>query len=324
MLLMRESMILHRLDHPNIVHFIGVSFQSIKDTVGTPMYMAPELLRGDEHYNSSIDIYSYSILAYEIVTGKEPYYELSSKITSISLSFKIMKGYRPKLDDQPIPQKMKDLLSRCWDEQPEKPPTFSEICFLLLNDFTFINEEIDKTEFNEFIENIKYNEQINYFIPIGQTWTKKSYTHFCLVYYDKTYEVKSSSTFSGDPPHHSPNNLFDGKKEINNNYVWASDANLESAFIQITFGNPLKATVLSMTARDYWYLQAPNSFEIFGMNFNESLVSLRRFDNVSWSKNENKLFSFNNTDEFCTYKIIFYSRSHVHFGIAELNLGDRL
>lgn len=31
MYLMRESMILHQLHHPSIVHFIGVNFQSIRD-----------------------------------------------------------------------------------------------------------------------------------------------------------------------------------------------------------------------------------------------------------------------------------------------------
>ena len=34
--------------------------------IGTPIYMAPELLAGEEHYGPSVDVYSFSMIAYEI------------------------------------------------------------------------------------------------------------------------------------------------------------------------------------------------------------------------------------------------------------------
>ena len=46
----------------NSLHF------SLTATVGTPIYMPPELLRGENNYNSSVYVYSFAILAYEIMT----------------------------------------------------------------------------------------------------------------------------------------------------------------------------------------------------------------------------------------------------------------
>ena len=41
--------------------------------IGTPLYMAPELMMDEEKYGPGIDVYAFAILAYEIVSGKEPF-----------------------------------------------------------------------------------------------------------------------------------------------------------------------------------------------------------------------------------------------------------
>ena len=122
---------------------------SMTNFIGTPLYMAPELLKG-EHYNSSVDVYAYSILAYEIITGKKPFYELG-KIECIPLLNKIMRGYRPKFTPF-VTTKMKNLLMRCWSEKIEERPTFAEICELLKSDTSYFDEDIDEDEFNEYVE----------------------------------------------------------------------------------------------------------------------------------------------------------------------------
>lgn len=126
---------------------------SMTKEIGTPLYMAPELLKGDSHYNSSVDVYAFSILAYEIVTGKSPYFELG-KLTPFKLINKVTKGYRPKFTKN-MTKKMKTLLSRCWDENTSERPTFDEIYKLLSTDFSFIDEEVDEDEINHYIEDIE-------------------------------------------------------------------------------------------------------------------------------------------------------------------------
>ncbi|KAK8842414.1 hypothetical protein M9Y10_025997 [Tritrichomonas musculus] len=121
--------------------------------IGTPLYMAPELIKGDSHYDSSVDVFAFAILAYEIVTGKNPYYELG-KVTSFKLANKVMRGYRPKIDKN-ITKKMKNLLSRCCDENINERPTFDEIYKLLTTDFSYFDEDVDEDEINQYIEDIE-------------------------------------------------------------------------------------------------------------------------------------------------------------------------
>lgn len=125
--------------------------------IGTPMYMAPELLRGEERYGASIDVYAFGILAYEIATGIEPYSELG-KISSASLGIKIMNGYRPKIGNE-VSGKMKDLILKCLSENDEERPSFDEIFSLLSNDFDYSLETVDEDEINEYIENLSFESK---------------------------------------------------------------------------------------------------------------------------------------------------------------------
>ena len=44
--------------------------------IGTPLYMAPEILKGKTNYNETVDVYAFAIIMYEIVTLKVPFSEL--------------------------------------------------------------------------------------------------------------------------------------------------------------------------------------------------------------------------------------------------------
>jgi len=47
--------------------------------VGTPHWMAPEILRGDSNDEAS-DVYSFGMVLWELVTGEIPYHHLSVKL----------------------------------------------------------------------------------------------------------------------------------------------------------------------------------------------------------------------------------------------------
>ena len=41
--------------------------------VGTPFYMAPELLQGQTHYTKAVDVYSYGVMSSQVYTGSLKY-----------------------------------------------------------------------------------------------------------------------------------------------------------------------------------------------------------------------------------------------------------
>ncbi|KAK8845896.1 hypothetical protein M9Y10_020824 [Tritrichomonas musculus] len=118
--------------------------------IGTPLYMAPEILRGEEKYGSAVDVYAFGIIAYEIVTGKVPYYELGENISPFNLVMKVMSGYRPTFSED-APEKMRELIEKCWSENPCDRPSFDEIYDSLSSDFSYSEETVDEDEVREYI-----------------------------------------------------------------------------------------------------------------------------------------------------------------------------
>ncbi|MCE8159244.1 MAG: protein kinase [Candidatus Moeniiplasma glomeromycotorum] len=100
---------------------------------GVLPYVAPEVLRS-EPYTQASDIYSWGIVAYELLSNLPPYVVYDKEINSykeishdLDLALKICNGLRPNLDVVKVPQLVKDLISRCWDADPSARPTASEL-----------------------------------------------------------------------------------------------------------------------------------------------------------------------------------------------------
>ena len=68
----------------------------IMTTVGTPTFMAPEVLEGVK-YTEKADVYSFAMVMYECLTGKEPF----ADVQSLSLAGKVIEGLRPDVPQSP-------------------------------------------------------------------------------------------------------------------------------------------------------------------------------------------------------------------------------
>ena len=86
-------------------------------------YVAPEVLRGGKYIQAS-DIYSFAMVAYEVLTDSFPYYGVAH---DEYLATKICQGLRPSLEDAQVPQLLKDLVRMCWETDPNDRPTASEL-----------------------------------------------------------------------------------------------------------------------------------------------------------------------------------------------------
>ncbi|RHZ54912.1 hypothetical protein Glove_421g15 [Diversispora epigaea] len=93
-----------------------------KNIFGVLPYIAPEVLSGEE-YTKAADVYSYGIIAYEIVTGFPPYPDIPH---DNDLAMKICNGLRPKIPFH-IPKLITRMIMRCWDTRVTYRPTFEEL-----------------------------------------------------------------------------------------------------------------------------------------------------------------------------------------------------
>merc|ERR1712174_28873 len=69
----------------------GLSSKRGLGCTGTPLWMAPELLRGESNTTSS-DVYAFGISLYEIYSRKDPYWDEEEKGDILK---KVLKGKRP-------------------------------------------------------------------------------------------------------------------------------------------------------------------------------------------------------------------------------------
>ncbi|GBG31629.1 Protein kinase, putative [Hondaea fermentalgiana] len=102
---------------------------SIADTissVGTPAYMAPEVLQAPIQWTTRADIYAFGIVMWEVYHGKSPF---EHSIRSISdLETRVLNGERPLISDEvDVRLWVVRLMERCWKHDPEDRPRASEI-----------------------------------------------------------------------------------------------------------------------------------------------------------------------------------------------------
>jgi len=93
---------------------------------GTDRYMAPEVYKG-EPYNHLADIYSYSMLLWEMYTFCHPFQTYDRKMHQ---NLVMNKGYRPKVDKMwPLP--IKSMMNRCWASDVNERPAAENILKIL-------------------------------------------------------------------------------------------------------------------------------------------------------------------------------------------------
>ena len=104
----------------------SLTFQSVGSSPG---YCAPEALDDENPSDRRADVYSFGMVAYEVLSGKQPFEGKSAT----AIVMEVMRGNRPDAGFPPVgtPPELVALIRKCWDAEPGRRPTFQEIVLAL-------------------------------------------------------------------------------------------------------------------------------------------------------------------------------------------------
>ena len=121
-----SNILLDNQFYPRICDFGIARFEDpngeMTKRIGTPNYMAPELILSGK-YNSKVDVYSYAMILYEMSERIRPFKGL--KVQEI-FKHVINNNERPAFTTR-TPEALKKLIKRCWASEPSRRPDFKQI-----------------------------------------------------------------------------------------------------------------------------------------------------------------------------------------------------
>ncbi|OHS98450.1 Serine/threonine-protein kinase HT1 [Tritrichomonas foetus] len=109
---------------------------------GTTHYMAPEFIQGEE-YNEKVDVYSFGLILWEMLTKKVPFSGLESAQVIYTV---VIQQSRPPIPSK-TPPNLAKLIECCWSPNANERPSFERITPLFENG-TVEFPDCDRQKFN--------------------------------------------------------------------------------------------------------------------------------------------------------------------------------
>ncbi|EAY10858.1 TKL family protein kinase [Trichomonas vaginalis G3] len=122
--------------------------------IGTPNYMAPELITSN-NYTNKVDVYAFAMILYEMSENVKPFQGLS--VNDIFTGV-VQKDKRPRFTNN-TPPPLQKLIRKCWDRDPDVRPTFAQIFDEFSSGRVYFHET-NKYEITKFVKMIKDNDAL--------------------------------------------------------------------------------------------------------------------------------------------------------------------
>jgi len=101
--------------------------------VGTWRWMAPEMFfaSDSDDYDEKVDVYSFGIVAYEVLVQKVPYAAEFPDLKDADprMGLRVLDGLRPDVSElnPKFPLVLTEIMVKCWADQPSSRPAFQEL-----------------------------------------------------------------------------------------------------------------------------------------------------------------------------------------------------
>jgi hypothetical protein len=118
---------------------------------GNALYMAPEVM--ERRYDSRVDVYSFGLILYEIVSGSG-FLSSCDERDKAKMLCDLMEGERPEIGEE-VFGFTKDLIEKCWSGCVSERPSFGDIWEILkANEFKIV-PEVDSALVEGFVMSVE-------------------------------------------------------------------------------------------------------------------------------------------------------------------------
>lgn len=101
-----------------------LNYEPMSGLVGTAQWMAPEVYLSQPSYDSKVDVYSFGIVLWELLTSKVPYEGIEELMIP---KLVVHEQLRPEIPPE-TPPELRMLICSCWASDPKERPSFQQIC----------------------------------------------------------------------------------------------------------------------------------------------------------------------------------------------------
>ena len=115
-------------------------------TVGSPAWMAPEVITNGTRIRPPSDIFSFGVVLWELLTGLVPW----QSCTAMHIVYQVAcSASRPPLPSKPMPSVPLDyinLIEECWMQSPENRPKCAAVVQRLRDMLRDVEQKREKLE----------------------------------------------------------------------------------------------------------------------------------------------------------------------------------